>query len=131
MAFNKETVPSAAVASAETALSVPVAASDIPQPVRSAEAPVKAAPGLYPAATLRGIDYIDQDSSKTAQDLQWSDDMAEPDMVLELADGLAFAGTSFGADKSIAGECVFQTGVFSSCPTSSLTAQVWSATQSP
>jgi carbamoyl-phosphate synthase/aspartate carbamoyltransferase len=31
-------------------------------------------------------------------------------MVLELADGLALAGHSFGADKSVAGECVFQTG---------------------
>ncbi len=31
--------------------------------------------------------------------------------VLELADGSAFRGISFGADgKSVAGECVFQTG---------------------
>ena len=33
------------------------------------------------------------------------------DAVLELADGTAFRGISFGAEgKSIAGECVFQTG---------------------
>lgn len=33
------------------------------------------------------------------------------DAVLELADGTAFRGFSFGADgKSVAGECVFQTG---------------------
>ena len=33
------------------------------------------------------------------------------DGVLELADGTAFQGISFGAEgKSIAGECVFQTG---------------------
>jgi carbamoyl-phosphate synthase/aspartate carbamoyltransferase len=39
--------------------------------------------------------------------------MAEPDMVLELADGLALSGNSFGAiGKSVAGECVFQTGEF-------------------
>lgn len=34
------------------------------------------------------------------------------DAVLELADGTAFRGISFGAEgKSIAGECVFQTGL--------------------
>ena len=32
--------------------------------------------------------------------------------VLELSDGSAFQGISFGAnDKSISGECVFQTGI--------------------
>jgi len=36
----------------------------------------------------------------------------EPKMVLELADGTAFQGFSFGAKgKSISGECVFQTGM--------------------
>jgi carbamoyl-phosphate synthase / aspartate carbamoyltransferase len=35
----------------------------------------------------------------------------EPEGVLELADGSAFRGISFGAEgKSVAGECVFQTG---------------------
>ena len=46
----------------------------------------------------------------TAQPVQ---DNARPtnDAVLELADGTAFRGFSFGAEgKSIAGECVFQTG---------------------
>ncbi len=38
--------------------------------------------------------------------------MGQADMVLELADGLALAGLSFGAEKSVAGECVFQTGGF-------------------
>lgn len=33
------------------------------------------------------------------------------DAVLELSDGSAFRGISFGAEgKSVAGECVFQTG---------------------
>ena len=33
------------------------------------------------------------------------------DAVLELQDGAAYAGVSFGASgKSVAGECVFQTG---------------------
>jgi hypothetical protein len=35
-----------------------------------------------------------------------------PDAVLELADGTTYAGMSFGADTSVAGECVFQTGEF-------------------
>lgn len=35
------------------------------------------------------------------------------DIVLELNDGSAFRGFSFGAQgKSVAGECVFQTGKF-------------------
>ena len=38
-------------------------------------------------------------------------DQATSEAVLELADGTAFRGISFGADgKSVAGECVFQTG---------------------
>jgi carbamoyl-phosphate synthase/aspartate carbamoyltransferase len=31
-------------------------------------------------------------------------------MVLEMQDGTLFEGFSFGADHSVAGECVFQTG---------------------
>jgi hypothetical protein len=38
---------------------------------------------------------------------------AELDAVLELSDGSAYRGISFGAEgKSVAGECVFQTGWF-------------------
>ncbi|KAG8766514.1 hypothetical protein FRC12_006820, partial [Ceratobasidium sp. 428] len=33
------------------------------------------------------------------------------DAVLELADGSTYAGVSFGAEASVAGECVFQTGM--------------------
>lgn len=33
-----------------------------------------------------------------------------PDATLELADGSLYAGKSFGAALSVAGECVFQTG---------------------
>lgn len=45
---------------------------------------------------------------------------AGPDAVLELADGTTYAGMSFGAPSSVAGECVFQTGehsarLFSTC----------------
>lgn len=37
---------------------------------------------------------------------------AEPKLVtLELKDGSAYQGYSFGADKSVAGELVFQTGM--------------------
>ena len=60
--------------------------------------------GLHPPATLKGIDA----SGEYAED--WDDSLAKADMVLELADGLALAGHSFGAKKSVAGECVFQTG---------------------
>lgn len=59
--------------------------------------------GLTPPATLKGIDA--NGLSET-----WDDSMGEGDMVLELADGLALSGHSFGANKSVAGECVFQTG---------------------
>lgn len=34
-----------------------------------------------------------------------------PDALLELADGTTYAGINFGASRSIAGECVFQTGM--------------------
>jgi hypothetical protein len=41
-----------------------------------------------------------------------------PDAVLELIDGTAFCGISFGAQsKSVAGECVFQTGARRMAPT--------------
>jgi carbamoyl-phosphate synthase/aspartate carbamoyltransferase len=34
-------------------------------------------------------------------------------VLLELADGSSFSGFSFGAVKSVSGELVFQTGLFS------------------
>ena len=34
----------------------------------------------------------------------------EAQSILLLDDGTAYAGVSFGASRSIAGECVFQTG---------------------
>lgn len=41
-----------------------------------------------------------------------SEDATITDAVLELSDGTAFRGISFGAEgKSVAGECVFQTGM--------------------
>lgn len=61
----------------------------------------KTAGSLYPPATEKGFD------GKAGQ---WDESMVEADMVLELADGLALSGHSFGAKRSIAGECVFQTG---------------------
>lgn len=67
--------------------------------------PPRALGQLHPPATLKGID-ADADLPGTA----WDDACGEPDTVLELADGLALAGHSFGANKSVAGECVFQTG---------------------
>ncbi|WVN89769.1 carbamoyl-phosphate synthase, large subunit [Cryptococcus depauperatus CBS 7841] len=61
---------------------------------------------LYPPATLKSIAYEDMSGEP-----RWDESMGEPDAVLELADGLALAGHSFGANKSVAGECVFQTGM--------------------
>nr|XP_031860128.1 carbamoyl-phosphate synthase, large subunit [Kwoniella shandongensis]KAA5527200.1 carbamoyl-phosphate synthase, large subunit [Kwoniella shandongensis] len=80
-----------------------------PVPARAASyvAPAPKPHGsLYPPATLKGIDYEGMPAEPT-----WDDSMGEPDAVLELADGLALAGHSFGAKKSVAGECVFQTGM--------------------
>ena len=46
-------------------------------------------------------------------DLVSGEQPVEVDGVLELSDGSAFRGFSFGAQgKSVAGECVFQTGEF-------------------
>ena len=40
-------------------------------------------------------------------------DAPPSDAVLEFNDGTAYSGISFGAEgKSVAGECVFQTGIF-------------------
>jgi carbamoyl-phosphate synthase/aspartate carbamoyltransferase len=110
-------VPSADIASSDTATTVattvhsafinvtppgsplppafsPTATTSTRQPTRSA---------TY--ATLKGID-----SNGMPDAPEWTEDMGEGNMVLELADGLALAGHSFGAEKSVAGECVFQTG---------------------
>lgn len=67
---------------------------------------VRAAGSLHPPATLKGIDYNGIPTGEAV----WDESMGQADAVLELADGLALAGHSFGAKKSIAGECVFQTG---------------------
>ena len=46
-----------------------------------------------------------------APQIRASETKDAPDAVLELIDGTAFCGISFGAQrKSVAGECVFQTG---------------------
>ena len=65
--------------------------------------PPKPPGSLYPPATSKGID-----ADGLAED--WDKSFGEAGMVLELADGLSLAGHSFGAKKSVAGECVFQTG---------------------
>lgn len=82
-----------------------------PRAVRAQEELVAPAPprpvgSLHPPATLKGIDY----EGFVEGDVEWTEAMGQADAVLELADGLALSGHSFGAKKSIAGECVFQTG---------------------
>lgn len=63
------------------------------------------------------------------------DGVEQTEGVLELADGSAFRGISFGAEgKSVAGECVFQTGMLvqaSVRPWSHASNQVWSDTRNP
>lgn len=46
---------------------------------------------------------------------EWTDPTAPKSTVatLMLQDGTAYQGYSFGAEKDIAGECVFQTGMLS------------------
>lgn len=58
---------------------------------------------LYPPASGRGVDFM-------AGETEWKDSYGQGNSVLEFADGLALSGHSFGAEKSISGECVFQTG---------------------
>ena len=57
--------------------------------------------------------YYDSVTSLRDASSPASSSTSTPRMVLELADGTAFQGFSFGAvDKSISGECVFQTGEY-------------------
>ena len=52
-----------------------------------------------------------------APQLHASETKNAPDAVLELIDGTAFRGISFGAQgKCVAGECVFQTGARAAHP---------------
>jgi hypothetical protein len=65
---------------------------------------VPALTNLVPAAPVTG---------PVRDDLKSGEQYVEVDGVLELSDGSAFRGFSFGAQgKSVAGECVFQTGEF-------------------
>jgi carbamoyl-phosphate synthase/aspartate carbamoyltransferase len=61
---------------------------------------------------MPSISYTLPASPVTSASLR--DDGSEfADGVLELIDGSAYRGISFGAEgKSVAGECVFQTGMF-------------------
>ncbi|WVQ68190.1 carbamoyl-phosphate synthase, large subunit [Kwoniella botswanensis] len=89
----------------------PAPAATSPRPiVNRASSFIAPAPkplgSLHPPATLKGIDW-----EGMPEEPKWDESMGEPDAVLELADGLALAGHSFGAKRSVAGECVFQTGM--------------------
>ncbi|KAL7423432.1 Carbamoyl-phosphate synthase [Cryptotrichosporon argae] len=113
-------VPSASIAASQTAPSVPAISSSAAEPAPTAvtsprpsvsRAPASFSgpsprPALYPPASGKGID-----AQGTPAEPKWDDRMGEADMVLELADGLALSGHSFGADRSVSGECVFQTGM--------------------
>ena len=60
----------------------------------------------YPLATGRGLTPTEVDGKLV--DADGSEEVG--DMVLELSDGTAFEGMGFGANRSVGGECVFQTG---------------------
>lgn len=68
--------------------------------------PASAAGEYYPLATGQGLTPTEGDCQLVAADGTEEDG----DMVLELSDGTAFEGIGFGANKSVGGECVFQTG---------------------
>lgn len=90
----------------------PSAAAPVVQQVASAStaqfagAPIPPATFLPPNQISKQFPGPDAPHSK-AQDGK---------MLLELTDGSAYEGYSFGADKTISGECVFQTGVHSAAP---------------
>lgn len=84
--------------------------------VRAVQAPHRAGQVYLPASS-KGFDSDDHEimvaaASKGELVEDWHQTNDRPNMVLELADGLALSGTSFGAEnKSVSGECVFQTGM--------------------
>lgn len=54
---------------------------------------------------------MNENKKSTASSPLSSVPLRDVDAILELQDGAAYAGVSFGAlGKSVAGECVFQTG---------------------
>lgn len=111
--------PSIVEPSVDNASASALSVAQHPRSPRSASAvrsPSAQAGGLYPPATCRGLDSAELDTpgalEQRGQVVEWNDKLDQPNMVLELADGLALSGHSFGAEgKSIAGECVFQTGM--------------------
>lgn len=77
-------------------------------------APAPAVPEPTRPSIVRSTSYVPNGIPAppvTAPSLQTSESQPTLDAVLELADGTAFRGISFGAQgKSVSGECVFQTG---------------------
>jgi len=123
MSFSSQPVPSAKSAHDAVPSQPAVPASLVPHTpsTTSAETKPRAAQlagSVYLPASSRGFDSDDKElllAAQTKGELveEWKEGQDEADMVLELADGLALSGTSFGAEgKSISGECVFQTGEF-------------------
>ena len=64
-------------------------------------------------AIVRSASYVGIPTPPvTAPSLQATETKNNLDAVIELSDGTVFGGISFGAEgKSVAGECVFQTGM--------------------
>jgi carbamoyl-phosphate synthase/aspartate carbamoyltransferase len=76
---------------------------------------VSALKGITPFPISRTSSFLNDSPKPPVTSVFESDgeQFCSVDAVLELSDGSAFKGISFGAEgKSIAGECVFQTGKF-------------------
>lgn len=97
--------PSLAAAAARSPPLPPSAAPVARQAASIATAVIAGAP-IPPATFLPPDQLAQQFPGPDVQQSQFQDNK----MLLELTDGSAYEGYSFGADKTISGECVFQTG---------------------
>ncbi|SCZ87539.1 BZ3500_MvSof-1268-A1-R1_Chr2-2g05005 [Microbotryum saponariae] len=99
---NPTSSPLAGAASSAAVTSSSAARSLSPDATRPFGQPVP--PTTYPTTAELKHQFAPTSQSSSSH-------VSTKKMLLELADGSAYEGFSFGAEKSIAGECVFQTGM--------------------
>ena len=105
--------PPAAVAKAGTHLPPPLSRSNSRSSRAAAGEPTPPTTTLPPSEldVLFPGPHADAAADERSKGAQPKGGLAgDGKMLLELADGSAYEGYAFGADKSITGECVFQTG---------------------
>lgn len=105
-------MPASPSVAAAAARSPPLPPTTIPV-TRSAAATLAPATGglpVPPATFLPPRELSELFPGPDAPQQAVKDVSKDGKMLLELADGSAYEGFSFGADKTISGECVFQTG---------------------